>query len=83
MGRYERDDRTVRWVMAAVALWGGLLALGALLFGYDPESRQVALSVNPVRGLIVAACVGAFLGGWGLLLRRRNRLETQAEKRKA
>lgn len=72
MSNYERDNhRLVAWVMGGLAVWGGMLALGALLFGYDAESREITLSLNPVRGLIVAGCVTAFLGGWALLLRTR------------
>lgn len=72
MTEYERDrNRLVAWVMAALAVWGALLALGALLFGYDAESREITLAVNPVRGAIVAGCVLFFLGGWALLLRTR------------
>jgi hypothetical protein len=74
MAKYQRDNQQViGWLMAAVAVWGGLLSLGALLFGYDPKSREITLSINPVRGLIVAGCVIAFLGGWALLLRSRRR----------
>lgn len=72
MARYERDNhRLVAWVMAALAIWGGLLSLGALLFGYDAESGEITMSVNPLRGLIVAACVAVFVGGWALALRSR------------
>jgi len=51
-------------IMIAVAVWGGMLALGALLFGLDPETGNVTYSVNVWRGLIVFACVFGFLGLW-------------------
>ena len=66
----DRDRRTLRLIMLAVAVWGGLLALGALLFGPD-EQGTITWSVNPWRGLIVLGCVMVFLGGWALLLWRR------------
>lgn len=48
-------------VMAAVLVWGGLLALGAFL-------RQG----RPWPALITLGCVLAFLEGWLLLLWRRS-----------
>lgn len=60
-------------VMLAVGIWGGLLALGAALFGVD-ESGAVSFSPNLARGLIVLCCVSTFLGGWAaLLVAQRNR----------
>jgi hypothetical protein len=49
-----------------------LLALGALLFGYDPQTGGISLSISPLRGLIVLGCVAGFLGFWSLLLLRRS-----------
>ena len=49
-------------VMAAVAVWGGLLAVGAW-----------RLNHNPWRTVVVLACVAAFLGFWGLMLAVRTR----------
>ncbi len=57
--------------MAAVGVWGTTLALGALLYGYDPETGDIKLSVNPLRGLIVFAFVAAFLGFWAIMLSTR------------
>ena len=66
-------SKLLLYVRLAVAIWGGLLALGALLYGVNPETGEVTFSVNPWRGLVVAACVAGFLGGWSLLLNRKNR----------
>ena len=67
--RYNRymDDSAARtrliWgVMAAVAVWGGLLAIGAWRLNHDVR-----------RTFVVAACVAAFLGFWGLMLAIRAR----------
>ncbi len=51
--------------------WGSTLALGALLFGRDPETGDITFSVNPLRGGIVFGCVVAFLGFWIVMLRSR------------
>ena len=62
------DDRTVdspaRWIagiMAAVAAWGAVLALGAWRLNNDPR-----------RPLIVFGCVLAFLGFWLVMLALRS-----------
>lgn len=65
------DRRLLRGIMAAVAVWGLLLALGTALFGVDPETGQVTFAPNLARGIIVFGCVAAFLGIWLLALRRR------------
>lgn len=66
-----------RWlllgIMAAVAVWGSVLALGALLFGYDQATGEIHYAPNPVRGAIVLASVAVFLAGWGILLRSAKR----------
>jgi len=50
--------------MAAVGVWGGLLAVGAWWrFGNH----------DPWRAVIVAGCVAAFLGFWGGMLALRAR----------
>lgn len=65
------NTRTIRWIMAAIFVWGAVLALGAGLFGYDPAAARVQFAPQPLRGLIVFGFVLAFLGGWSLLLRSK------------
>jgi hypothetical protein len=55
--------RAIAYVMAAVLVWGGLLALGAYLYG---GTRQ------GIKAAIILGCVLAFLGLWALLLRHRS-----------
>lgn len=69
----EDSQRLIRGIMGAVAVWGGLLALGAYLFGPDPKTGVVTFTPSLVRGAIVGGCVAAFLVWWWLLLRRRKR----------
>lgn len=69
--RGDEQRKLTLGIMIAVAVWGLLLALGAALFGLDPESGTVRLSLNPLRGLIVLACVGGFLAFWAAMLRLR------------
>ena len=66
-----QQRRIFRAIMLALAAWGAFLALGAFLFGYDPEIGGVTYAPNPLRGLIVLACAALFIGGWNLLLLRR------------
>ncbi len=74
--------RMLRGVMIAVGVWGGLLSLGALIFGRNPETGDVTFSVNPLRGLIVFACVAGFLGFWSLLLANQKRKPEAESKHK-
>jgi hypothetical protein len=67
------NQRLLQGVMAAIGVWGGLLALGAALFGYDQTNGEVHFAPSPLRGLIVLTCVSLFLGGWAVLLKRRPR----------
>jgi hypothetical protein len=62
----ESDDskRLIAGIMAAVAVWGGVLAVGAWWrFGNH----------NLWRAVVVAACVAAFLGFWAAMLALRAR----------
>lgn len=57
-------------IMAAVLVWGGVLAIGAYLYNH-----------NPWRPIVVMGCVLAFLGFWGLMLvSRRARLGRQEDE---
>jgi len=71
MAQPDDKQRLVYRIMLAVLAWGTLLAVGAALFGPDPNTGQVALAPNIWRGVIVLSCVGLFLGGWLVLLWRR------------
>jgi hypothetical protein len=55
--------RFIRYLMAAVLVWGGLLALGTYLYG---GTRQ------GIKAAIILGCVLAFLAFWALLLRSQN-----------
>lgn len=59
----------IKRVMLGLGVWGLVLGLGAMLFGVGPEG-DMAIHFRPVRGIIVWACVGAFVGFWGWLLRQ-------------
>ncbi len=60
----ERETGPGRIVLllAALAAWGLYHAVGAFLFNRDVR-----------RGLVVLACMAAFLGWWVLLLAHRKR----------
>ena len=60
----EQADRSsiIRWIVVAIMIWGVVLALGAW-----------SLNWNPLRPLVVLACVGAFLGFWMTMLAVRQR----------
>jgi hypothetical protein len=65
----------LRWVLpliaVAVTAWGVFHAIGAY-----------QLNHNPARPVMVLACVAAYLGFWGLMLRsRRARLARQQRDR--
>lgn len=62
--------RFLRIVMFAVLVWGSVLALGATLYGIDQATGEIHYAPNLLRGLIVEACVIAFLGIWALALSR-------------
>jgi hypothetical protein len=61
------------WIMLAVLVWGGLLALGAYLFGGNHAVE---------RGAIVLAVTVGFLGLWmGALTMRKRRLARESDER--
>ena len=61
MSQREPSSRLLVYLlMGGLAVWGAYLAIGAYLYNF-----------NPWRPAIVLICVGAFIGGWLLLLRRR------------
>jgi hypothetical protein len=49
-------------IAAALIVWGAYHALGAYLFNH-----------NPWRAVMVAACMGSFLGFWFAMLQARKR----------
>ena len=57
----DSPTRWIAWIMAAVATWGAVLAIGAWRLNNDPR-----------RPLIVFGCVLAFLGFWLLMLSLRS-----------
>ena len=61
----EANRRLLFGVMFAVGVWGGLLSLGAFLFGYDETSGEVHFAPNAVRGLVVLGCVSVFFRRMG------------------
>jgi hypothetical protein len=60
----ESADRVaiIRWIVVAIAIWGIVLAAGAW-----------SLNWNPLRPLVVLACVAGFLGFWMTMLAVRQR----------
>jgi hypothetical protein len=63
--------RWLRYIMLAVLVWGSLIAVGALLFGYDEATGDIHFSPSLARGAIVEGCVLGFLGLWWWLAFRR------------
>jgi hypothetical protein len=51
----------------------GLIILGVVAWGIFHAIGAYRLNDNPWRAVVVMACVGGFLGLWGLLLRQRAR----------
>jgi hypothetical protein len=75
MSSPEPSGNSLRWVLVliavSVAAWGVFHAIGAY-----------QLNHNPLRAVMVLACVGAYLGFWGLMLAaRRARLARQSKNR--
>jgi predicted permease len=58
----EPSRRLIILLAAALAAWGFYHAIGAFLFNHDVR-----------RGLVVLACMAAFLGWWLLLVRYRTK----------
>lgn len=60
----ESADRgaIIRWIVVAISIWGVVLAAGAW-----------SLNWNPLRPLVVLACVVGFLGFWMTMLAVRQR----------
>jgi hypothetical protein len=54
--------RLIRWIMLAVAIWGGFLASGLWLSTHKWQGPAVVMS-----------CVFGFLGFWACMLARRAR----------
>ena len=65
--KIQNQDKRFLWlIMAAVFVWGTLLALGAGIFGVNPQSGAIEYSPNVLRGLRAArrrGCVTAALTG--------------------
>ena len=55
-------ERLIRWIMAAIVVWGAFHAFGAWQLNHDVR-----------RPLIVLGCVAAFLGFWLVMLSIRSR----------
>jgi hypothetical protein len=62
--RAARNRRLINWIMLAILVWGGVLALGAYT---SPK-----MNTNPLRTLVVYAFVAAFVGFWAILLKFRD-----------
>jgi hypothetical protein len=54
--------RIIRWVVAGILVWGIFHAIGAWRFNH-----------NPLRAVVVLACVAAFIGFWMTMLAVRQR----------
>jgi hypothetical protein len=54
--------RIIRWVVAGIVVWGIFHAIGAWRFNH-----------NPLRAVVVLACVAAFIGFWMTMLALRQR----------
>ena len=69
-------------IMAGVAMWGLFHAIGALWGGSD-EFGLARYPRDLRRGLILLACVAAFLGWWLLLMRHHTRRKSRLSLRKS
>lgn len=55
----DRRDLIIPYIIIGLIVWGALLALGAYVFRGQHDLRKP---------LIILACVGTFVGFWGVLL---------------
>ena len=55
----DKRDLIIPYIVIGLIVWGALLALGAYVFRGQHDLRKP---------LIILACVGTFVGFWGVLL---------------
>jgi len=55
----DKRDLIIPYIVIGLILWGALLGLGAYVFRGQHDLRKP---------LIILACVGVFVGFWGVLL---------------
>lgn len=55
-------EQIIRWIMAALVVWGTVHAIGAWTLNHDAR-----------RPLVVIVCMAAFLGFWMAMLSARRR----------
>ena len=55
----DKRDLIIPYIVIALIVWGALLALGAYVFRGQHDLRKP---------LIILACVGTFVGFWGVAL---------------
>lgn len=66
------SEKILRGIMAAVFVWGAILAAGSWTFNHDVR-----------RPIVVLACVLAFLGFWNAMLAGRRRRLAREDVSKA
>jgi|GEM_PF-2677898 hypothetical protein len=72
-GADSKTRSLTTWIMVAVLVWGGLLALGSYLFGG---------TLPVLRAAIVFGATVAFLGLWlAALAMRKHRLARESDER--
>lgn len=55
----DKRELIIPYIVIALILWGALLGVGAYVFRGQHDLRKP---------LIILACVGTFVGFWGMLL---------------
>jgi O-antigen/teichoic acid export membrane protein len=55
----DKRDLMIPYIVIGLIIWGAILALGAYVFQGQHDLRKP---------LIILACVGTFVGFWGVLL---------------